>query len=107
MAKAASVSVSKLSGVVQEAVKAAVAKHPKVKVDTGSPLAISYLIWGIPVPDQLSEVLTIRETQAFAADVASQLGRSLPGSSGLPAVFSHGGHLIIGIPAPPEVLFER
>ena len=106
MAKAASVSVSKLSGVVQEAVKAAVAKHPKVRVDTQSPLAISYLIWGIPVPDQLAEQLTVRETQAFAADVAAQLGRALPGS-GLPAVFSHGGHLIIGIPAPPEVLFER
>jgi len=42
MAKAASVSVSKLSGVVQEAVKAAVAKHPKVRVDTQSPLAIVF-----------------------------------------------------------------
>jgi hypothetical protein len=106
MAKAASVSVSKLSGVVQEAVKAAVAKHPRVRVDVDSPLAISYLIWGIPVPEQLADTLTVKETQAFAADVAKGLGRALPGS-GLPSVFSHGGHLIIGIPAPPEVLFER
>lgn len=108
MAKATSISVSKLSSVVQEAVKAAAAKHPKMNVEAAT-LSLGYLIWGFPVPDNFS-ALTVRETQAFATDVAAGLARTVgtaPGSHLEGAVFSHGGHLIIGFPAPPEVLFER
>jgi hypothetical protein len=108
MAKAPSISVNKLSSAVQDAVKAAVEKHPKLKVET-SMLSLGYLIWGFPVPEHFS-ALTVRETQAFATDVAAGLGRGVGtalGSHLEGAVLSHGGHLIIGFPAPPEVLFER
>jgi hypothetical protein len=104
MAKATSISVNKLSSAVQEAVKAAMEKHPKVKVDPAK-LSLGYLIWGFPVPETL-QALSIRETQAFATDVAAGLGRSL-GTPIEGAVFSHGGHLTIGFPAPPEVLLEH
>jgi hypothetical protein len=49
----------------------------------------------------------MREAQAFATDVAAQLGPGLPGQALEGAVFSHGGHLIIGIPVPPDVLITR
>ena len=107
MAKATSISVDKLTATVQAAVKAAIEKHPKVKVDPKSPLRQSYLIWGIPVPDELAATLTIRETQAFATEVASKLGPGVPGGALEGVLFSHGGHLIIGIPVPPEVLLGR
>jgi hypothetical protein len=107
MAKATSISVSKLSSAVQDAVKIAVEKHPKLKFDP-STLSLGYLIWGFPVPENFN-ALTVRETQAFATDVAAGLGRGVGtalGSHLEGAVFSRGGHLIIGFPAPPEVLFE-
>ena len=104
MAKATSISVNKLSSAVQDAVKAAMEKHPKVKVDPAK-LALGYLIWGFPVPEAL-QALSIRETQAFASEVATSLGKSL-GTPIEGAVFSHGGHLTIGFPAPPEVLLEH
>ena len=108
MAKASSISAAKLSSAVQEAVRAAVEKHPKLKVEP-STLSLGYLIWGFPVPEAFN-ALTVRETQAFATDVAAGLGRGVGAALGSQlegAVFSHGGHLIIGFPAPPEVLFER
>jgi hypothetical protein len=108
MAKATSISVSKLSSAVQDAVKAAVEKHPKLKVET-STLSLGYLIWGFPVPEHFS-AHTLGDTQAFAGDVAAGVGRSVGtalGSHLEGAVLSHGGHLTIGFPAPPEVLFER
>ncbi len=105
MPRATSISVEKLSSTVAAAVKAAVQKHPKIKVDPS--LSLSYLIWGIPVPEQIAGTLTLRETQAFANDVAAQLGPGLPGQALEGAVFSHGGHLIVGIPVPPEVLITR
>ncbi len=108
MPKATSISVEKLSTTVAAAVKAAVQKHPNIKVDPATSLSLSYLIWGIPVPEPIAGALTLRDAQAFANDVASQLGPGLPGQSSLTgAVFSHGGHLIIGIPVPPEVLIGR
>ena len=108
MAKAASLSISKLSSAVQDAVNAAAAKHPKFKVEPTA-VSLGYLIWGFPVPENF-HAHTVRETEAFASEVAAGLGRGIGtalGSSLQGAVFSHGGHLIIGIPAPPEVLFER
>ena len=108
MAKATTISVSKLSGAVQEAVKAALEKHPKLKVEPAA-LSLGHLIWGFPAPEQFN-ALTVREAQAFATDVASGIGGGLGsalGSHPTGAVLSHGGHLIIGFPVPPEVLFER
>jgi hypothetical protein len=105
--KATSISVEKLSSTVAAAVKAAVQKHPNIKVDPATSLSLSYLIWGIPVPEPIAGALTMREAQAFANDVAAQLGPGLPGAQLEGAVFSHGGHLIIGIPVPPEVLIGR
>jgi len=103
--KATSISFEKLSTTVAAAVKAAVEKHPKIKVDATGPIAASYLIWGIPVPDQLAASLTIRETQEFANEVASKLGAGVGGGAVEGVVFSRGGHLILGFPVPPEVLF--
>ena len=108
MAKATSISVNKLSAAVQDAVKAAVEKHPKLKVEPTA-LSLGHLIWGFPVPEQFN-TLSVRETQAFANDVAAGLSKGVGtalGSQLEGAVFSHRGHLIIGIPVPPEVLFER
>jgi len=108
MAKATSISATKLSAAVQDAVKAAMEKYPKVKVQP-TKLSLGHLIWGFPVPEQF-DTLTVRETQAFATDVAAGVSRSLGtavGSHLEGAVFSHGGHLTIGFPAPPEVLFEQ
>jgi hypothetical protein len=108
MAKATSISVNKLSSTVQDAVKAAMEKHPKLKVDPAT-LSLGHLIWGFPVPEHFN-TLTVRETQAFATDIAAGLSGSVGtalGSHLEGAVFSHGGHLIVGFPAPPEVLFER
>jgi hypothetical protein len=107
VAKAMSISVDKLSSAVSAAVKAAVEQHPKVKLDPASPLTASYLIWGIPVPDALAGTLTVRETQAFATEVAAKLGPALSGQTVAGAVFSHGGHLILGFPVPPEILIGR
>jgi hypothetical protein len=111
MANASSISVAKFSSVVQDAVKAAVAKHPKLRIDPQEKLAISYLIWGIPVPEAIAGALTVRETQAFAQDVAAGLGSAVPGAVAGQrlegALFAHGGHLIIGIPAPRDLLLER
>jgi len=105
--KATSISVEKLSTTVAAAVRAAVEKHPKIKIDASGPLAASYLIWGIPVPDAIAGALTVKETQEFANEVASKLGASFGGQAIEGAVFSHGGHLILGFPVPPEILIGR
>jgi hypothetical protein len=102
--KATSISVEKLSATVASAVKAAVIKHPKIKVDPAGPLSLSYLIWGIPVPEPIGAALTMKEVQAFANDVAAKLGDGLQGTAVQGAVFSYGGHLTIGFPVPVEVL---
>ena len=106
MAKATSISVTKLSSAVETAVKAAVAKHPTLKVDPATPLAVSYFIWGIPVPEALTGA-SIREAQALANDIAAQLDPTLPGQRLEGALFAQGGHLIIGIPAPRDVFLGR
>jgi len=107
MAKASSIPIAKFSSAVEAAVRAAVEKHPRFKVEPNAPLSFGYLIWGIPVPEALAQAVTVKETQAFASEIARQLDPSLPGRGLEGALISRGGHLIIGIPAPPEVLFER
>ena len=111
MAHAASISLSKFQEAVQAAVKAAVQKHPKFRVEAPNKLAVSYLIRGIPVPDAIAANATVKETEAFANDIATHVGRSMPeiggGAKLEGAVFASGGHLIIGIPAINDILLER
>src|SRR5262245_47634857 len=104
MGKPVSISLKAFTSSVQAAVKAAVSKHPKFKVPVPERISVSYLIRGIPVPEEIARVATLAETQAFAADVAAHLAKAhpdvarqiTPGGT----VFSVGHHIIIGIPAP-------
>lgn len=116
MAQATSISFSKFLASVQSAVKAAVAKNPKFKVDVPNALTVSYLIRGIPVPDAILSTVTISETQAFATDIAAQiagaspevLGTAAPGPAPEGAILSIGRHIIVGIPpATQAVQVER
>ncbi len=113
MAEAKSVSLARFTTAVQAAVKAAVQKHPKFRMDIPDRVAVSYLIRGIPVPEALAAQVSLAETRAFAADIAAQLGSGAEaaaldiGRTVEGAVFSHGNHLILGIPAPPEFLLEK
>ena len=114
MAQATSISLSKFTATVQAAVKAAVQKHPKFKIDPPTQVAISYLIRGIPVSEAIVANVTLAETQAFAAEIASHLTSSGPAVLGLEAgktpegaVYSHGNHVIIGIPPVTEILLEK
>ena len=105
MPQVTTVSLSKFTASVQEAVKAAMAKHPKFKVEVPNNVTISYLIRGIPVPEAILASVTLGETQAFAADVASHIAGAQPelfqsvgrgGAEG--AILSIGRHILIGIP---------
>jgi hypothetical protein len=104
MAQATSISLAKFTASVQAAVKAAVAKHPKFKVETPNSVSISYLIRGVPIPDGILTTATLSETQAFANDVASSLGQAhpevlaAPGKAVEGAIISIGRHVIVGIP---------
>lgn len=109
MTKPVSISLRKFSDSVQAAVKAAAAKHPKFQIPASNSIALGYLIRGIPVPDEVLSKVTIGETQAFAADIAARIGEAHPEAFGAArrpvggAVLSLGGHVIIGVPAPPEI----
>ena len=110
MDKPVSISLKAFTSSVQAAVKAAVAKHPKFNLPVPNGISVSYLIRGIPVPDEILAKVTMAETQAFAADIAAHLGKAQAGGlAARPAtqggaVFSFGGHVIIGIPVPPEIM---
>ncbi len=105
MAHAVSISLKKFTESVNNAVKAASAKHPKFKIEATQGISVSYLIRGIPVPDGLLHNMTVPELQSFATDVAQHVsaahqdlfsrggGRAAEG-----AVISVGGRIIIGIP---------
>jgi hypothetical protein len=101
MPQAISISLSKFTASVQAAVKAAVAKHPKFKVDVPNSVTFSYLIRGIPVPEAILSTVTMGETQAFATDVATHIAGAhpeafAPAAEG--AILSLGRHVILGIP---------
>jgi hypothetical protein len=111
MAQAKSISLSQFTIAVQAAVKAAVQKHPKFKVDTPQGVSFSYLIRGIPVAETLVANVTLGETQAFANEIATHLINAQPGalaesratgSQGV--VYSSGRHVIVGIPAADSLL---
>ncbi len=111
MARAISISLSKFTTTVNAAVKAAVEKHPKFKLEPATGLAISYLIRGIPVPEAIAANVTVRETQAFATELATHIGKDMPNliehGRAEGALLSHGGYLIVGIPAPIDILLEK
>jgi hypothetical protein len=58
MAQVVSISLAKFTASVQAAVKAAVAKHPKFKLDAPTAVAVAYLIRGIPVPEGILSTVT-------------------------------------------------
>ena|SRR5579864_490989 len=114
MAQATSISLSKFTATVQAAVKAAVQKHPKFKIDPPQAVALSYLIRGIPVSESILANVTVGETQAFANDIAAHIGGAQPealagasvaGSQGV--IYSNGRHLILGIPPVESLLLEK
>lgn len=105
MAQATSISMSKFIASVQSAVKAAVAKHPKFKVEAPNTVTISYMIRGIPVPEAILAAVTVGETQAFANEIASGIAAAQPevvdavkGATAEGAILSIGRHVILGIP---------
>jgi hypothetical protein len=109
MAQAKSVSLSHFTTAVQSAVKAAVQKHPKFKLEAPQGVSFSYLIRGIPVPDSVLANVTFGETQAFANEIAGHINAQ-PGMAveaklgGQGAIYSAGGHIILGIPAVEQFL---
>jgi hypothetical protein len=114
MAQARSISLSQFTNAVQAAVKAAVQKHPKFKVEPPQGVHFSYLIRGFPVPENVAANLTLGETQAFANEIAAHLGNAQPEAlAGLRAggpngvIYSSGRHVILGIPAAESLLLEK
>jgi|SRR5215813_708405 len=111
MAKPVSISLNKFTASVQAAVKAAVAKHPKFNVPMPKAISVGYLIRGIPVPDEIVAKVTLGETQAFATEIATHIAQAHPevlaaAHQATPGgvILSVGRHIIIGIPAPSEIL---
>ena len=110
MAKPVSISMHKFATSVQAAVKAAMDKHPKFKFTVPNGVTVSYLIRGIPVPEEIALKATLGETQAFANEVASHLAGAAPqllaahqaGQGAQGTILSIGRHVLIGIPAPSE-----
>jgi hypothetical protein len=110
MAKPVSISLSKFTASVQAAVKAAVAKHPKFQVPVPNGISFGYLIRGIPVPEEIVAKATMAEVQAFASEVAGQIGQAHPEALGaargtaVGAVLSVGRHVLCGIPPIEDVV---
>ena len=112
MAQAQSISLSHFTAAVQAAVKAAVQKHPKFNLDAPQGVTFSFLIRGIPVPESVLANVTFGETQAFANDVAAQIGAqqgvaAAATSTPKGALSSVGGHIILGIPAADQVELKQ
>jgi hypothetical protein len=118
MSQAKSLSLSQFTTAVQTAVKAATQKHPQIKLDLPQGITLSYLIRGFPVPEAMLSNVTFAETQKFADEVAVQIaaqpeiGAQLaakPGTAGggKGAIYSAGGHIIIGIPAVDHFTLEK
>jgi len=110
MAQAKSISLSQFTTAVQAAVKAAVQKHPKFKVDPQQAVTFSYLILGIPVAEKMLENVTFGEAQSFANDIAAGLTSVQPEAAGTGtqgAIYCKGGHVILGIPAVDSLQVEK
>ncbi len=115
MPQATSISLSQFTATVQAAVKAAVQKHPKFKIDPPQAVTLSYLIRGIPpVAESILANVTLNEMQAFANDVAAHIRAAHPealagvyGASGHGVIYSDGRHVIIGIPPVEPFVLEK
>lgn len=113
MAQAKSISLSQFTTAVQSAVKSAVKKHPKFQaVEAPQGITFNYLIRGIPVPENLLQNVTFAETQAFANEVAAHISAqpgitadAIAGAKG--AIYSAGGHIILGIPPVDQFLLKE
>ena len=113
MAQAKSISLNQFTTAVQAAVKSAVQNHPKFQpVEAPQGITFNYLIRGIPVPELLLQNVTFGETQAFANEIAAHISAQ-PGmadaalTGGKGAIYSAGGHLVIGIPAAEQFLMKQ
>ncbi len=112
MAQVVSISLGKFTASVQAAVKAALAKHPKFKVDVPNAVTVAYLIRGIPVPEGILSTVSMGEAQAFATEVATHiagahpeaLGAAARGPAAEGAILSVGRHVIVGIPPVSQVI---
>jgi hypothetical protein len=112
MAQAKAISLSHFTKAVQSAVKAAVDRHPTLKVEIPQEVTFSYLIRGFPVPPTILNNVTFGEAQAFANEVAAQIS----GEAGLTAekgvaphgaIYSAGGHIICGIPPADQFTLKQ
>jgi hypothetical protein len=111
MAQAKSVSLSHFNNTVKAAVKSAVQKHPKLKLEVPTGAVFGYLIWGIPAPPTFFQNVNFAEAQAFADDLAANIVvepefSAMKTSAGKGAIYSGGGHLILGFPPVYEITFE-
>ena len=112
-----SISLSKLSGAVSEAVKATAARH---KLQIPAPTEITFLpywICGFPIPDPILKQLggdPIGTLNTIAGDVGKGIQTAVPeafqgggiATGALPApepcIYIHGGHIICGIRISPQ-----
>lgn len=118
MAKATAISIAKLTATVNTAVAAAGKKFPNLPVKPPNEVSyFPYLILGFPVPEPLAQAIlneNIGTLNAFANEVAGHLagaeqggvaGAAAGAGSGGGAVFSFGGHIIMGRNlAPPAAI---
>ena len=112
MTQAQSLSLNQFTHAVQAAVKSAVRKHPKFKLEAPQRVTFSFLIRGIPVPENLLANVTFGETQAFANELATQIGAqsgmaAAASLGGQGAIHSVGGHIILGIPAVDQLQLKE
>jgi hypothetical protein len=111
MAQASSISLGQFTTAVHAAVKAAAQKHPKFKVEVPQGITFSYLIRGFPVPEAVLQNVTFGETQAFANEVAAhistQAGMKEASLTGHGALYSTGGHIIVGIPPADQFVLKQ
>jgi len=110
-AQAQSLSLSHFTSAVQSAVKSAVQKHPKFKLEVPQGITFSYLIRGIPVPEAILKNVTLAETQEFADQIAAEVGQQAGiaelKSGGQGAVYSFGRHVILGFPPVEQFLMKE
>jgi hypothetical protein len=112
MAQAKSISLNQFTSAVQAAVRSAAQKHPKFKLEAPQGITFNYLIRGIPVPENILANVTFAETQAFADTVVANIGplagftADAKAAGGKGAIYSAGGHIIIGIPAVDQFQLE-
>lgn len=113
MAQATAISIRKFHAAVNSAVAAAHKKHPKIPLPPSveEVTYFPYLIWGFPVPEPYVSQLGkegLAGLTAVAGEIATHIQGALPEAPALTAapavhaapaagaVFSYGGHIIMG-----------